>query len=848
MAFNAGAVIIRVLPDMKSFEAGIHASTRTLGQRIGALGSSLTRSVTLPLVAAGAAAVKLAVDFETSMGKIQGLVGVSAKQTKEWSKQLLELAREGPIGPRELAEALYFVASSGIAVEDSMSIVRESARAAAAGLGDTVEIADLLTSAINVYGIESLNAAEASDILVAAVREGKGEADEYAEALGRVLPVSNTLGVSFDQTAAAASALTLGGLDIYEAVTALRQVFNAFIKPSVAGKEALNELGTSIGEIRRKLRDEGTIETVEFLAEKLQLLGDPKFADLDRLGKIFPNIRGNVGFLNLVANLEHNKELFADLADSAGDADKAFNVVAETTEFKMKRALASLESTAIQFGNLLLPLVQNVATFFGEIADLFGSFSEDTRETILIFAGVAAAIGPVLMLLGRFMSPIGLIVLGLSAIATVVIKNWKHIVPVIQMVRDWIVSTWQSASRAFGPFIKALMEVVPSFEQIKAWAIIAWNAIVSGAKMIASFVMRFVVKPLVAAFNFLKPIAIAVYDWFVEYVVGAIIMVWDAAMRFWDFIKGDLLSVLEAIGAVIMENVWPALQNLWDAFKSLWSIIAPLATFIFNVFIDVWQTLWPVIKIVLGVIIAVVGWLIRLAARILGPVIRAIGQLIEWISQVIEWIAGFIGWLGSIIGVMVRVGKAIGRGFIRAWEVVKGAWGAAVGFFKRIWWAIESGLVAAANAIAGAFEWMINAVITGLNFLIDQFNKIPLFPNIGNIDKVNFSAFRVSFDNFVNQGGGGDAADSGRGRANGPRPNVELAAGGIVTRPTVALLGEGGPEAVIPLSRMRHGNEVMELRITNWETGQGYVRRLARSEVDDDNEYKNRLNRFGRAK
>lgn len=824
MAFDAGAVVIRVLPDMRSFEAAVHGSTRRLGQRIGAVGSSFTRGLTIPLVAAGAASVKLAVDFETAMGKIQGLVGVSQKQTKQWGQDILKLARDLPQGPQELAESLYFVASSGIAVGDALGVVKEAAQASAAGLGSTIDVADLLTSAVNVFGIETLSAAEAADVLVAAVREGKGEADEYAEALGRVLPVADLLGVTFDQTAAAASALTLGGLDIYESVTALRQTFNAFVKPSAAGRKELLKLGTSIEKVRVNLKKKGLIDTLIELRARLVNAGfgevfeeiekngvgsltelRDKFGEnADALGKIFPNIRGLVGFLSLTGdNVKHNKELFDDLADSVGDSDKAFKVVSETTEFKMKKALSSLKATAIQFGQLLLPVVQAVASFFGGIADFLGGISENGRKTILIFAGIAAAIGPILMLVGKLLTFNKWFLL-IAAAATFIIQNWKEIWkvigPTVMNIKNIVVSTWKRIQAAVGPVIDRIREMIPTLKQVREW--------------------------FVKAFAYAGEIAAKVGAALMKYVWPVLKGIWDVAVGLFNFFKDDVMRIWEALVQFIVGSLWPALKDLGMAFLNLWEFIKPVAK-------------------IIGAIIVII---IKLALMIIPELLAAFGWVIRIIAKVIHWVSVIIGWFGRLIGAVISVAKKIGHWFAAAWDAVKSAWNGAVGFFKRIWWAIESGLVAAANAIAGSFEWMINMVITGLNFLIRNFNKIPLFPDISEIDKVNFTTFRVSFDNFVGSTDRSGGVDKGEGRgskgATGPQP---LATGGIVTRPTLAMIGEKGPEAVIPLKRLGAGSEVYEMRITNWESGQGYVRKLARSEVDDDNEYQERVGRFRRA-
>ena len=107
-----------------------------------------------------------------------------------------------------------------------------SAKASAAGLGETKNIADLVTSAVNVYGKETLSAAGATDILVAGVREGKAEAAEFAMSLGRVIGDANELGVSFDEVTATVASLTRTGINAAESTTQLRAILKGLTRPS----------------------------------------------------------------------------------------------------------------------------------------------------------------------------------------------------------------------------------------------------------------------------------------------------------------------------------------------------------------------------------------------------------------------------------------------------------------------------------------------------------------------------------------------------------------------------------------------------------------------------------------
>jgi hypothetical protein len=92
------------------------------------------------------------------------------------------------------------------------------------------------------------------------------------------------------------------------------------------------------------------------------------------------------------------------------------------------------------------------------------------------------------------------------------------------------------------------------------------------------------------------------------------------------------------------------------------------------------------------------------------------------------------------------------------------------------------------NNIARNFEFMANSFITMINVVIKGINLIKPGKDIGTLGQISLGRI------------GGDGGDGGANPAG--LDYKAMATGGIVTSPTFALIGEAGPEAVIPLSKM----------------------------------------------
>jgi hypothetical protein len=110
--------------------------------------------------------------------------------------------------------------------------------------------------------------------------------------------------------------------------------------------------------------------------------------------------------------------------------------------------------------------------------------------------------------------------------------------------------------------------------------------------------------------------------------------------------------------------------------------------------------------------------------------------------------------------------------------------------YKKFEW-FRTGVNTVINTIIGVFEIWANAWIKVINTIIKGYNALPLLPDIGYINEISIG--RIG------------------GESNNPSRTMDiprLADGGIVSSPTLALIGEAGPEAVVPLDRMSTGGGI----------------------------------------
>lgn len=330
------------------------------------------------------------IEFESTLQKTVGLANVSQNAIGSLGKELLDLAPKIGVGPNELAKALYFVASAGISAANAMKVVKVSAQASEAGLGDVQIVADALTSAINAYGQANLSAVKAADIFVATVRAGKGEADAFAPSLGNVASVAASLKVRFSDVGAALAAITRLGVPAQTAAIELQQVFTNLLKTTPQAAKAFSSVGLSAGLLRKVFAGPGG------LLAGLKLIKERFQGNTEAMARAFPNIRALRGILALVGR--QSKEvagIFGDFSNTTGSLSTAISAVANTTKHKIDQMKAAVQSLGITLGAAFAPIATKIAVGVTKGAEQLRKFFEEvgrrhtfTAKVKVVFTGL----------------------------------------------------------------------------------------------------------------------------------------------------------------------------------------------------------------------------------------------------------------------------------------------------------------------------------------------------------------------------------------------------------------------------------------------------------------------------
>lgn len=413
----ASATIKKISGELAAFEGqlrGATAATERLslarvagqisatGSALASTGRTLTAGFSLPLAAAAAGLTKFAMDFDTSMTKVETLSGVAAGQAQKFREEIMRISPELGRGPRELADAMLVITSTGLRGAEAMEVLRESARASSLGLGETKDIARAVVAAMNAYGKENLSAAEATRQLFVAVREGGAEASEFAGTLGRVIGIAKSVGVSFAEATGFIATFTRLGVDASEATTALRGVLSTLLGETQEGVEALDRLGLTLEELRAIVREKGLHEAIIMLTQSFK-------GNEDALAAVFGNVRALAGVMGVAKEqADAYRAVVKQVATDTGGMEEAHRRAQESVGKQWEDFKAKVEATAIALGEKLIPRMREalddakpLVDALGKAGDAYGKLPDSIQKASLSLVALGVAAGPVLWIVGN---------------------------------------------------------------------------------------------------------------------------------------------------------------------------------------------------------------------------------------------------------------------------------------------------------------------------------------------------------------------------------------------------------------------------------------------------------------
>ena len=406
--------------DLSGFERAMKKASGKLkkfGKSVQRTGKSLTTGLTLPIIALGAAASKMSIEFDKSMTKVITLVGIADKEVNLMRDSVLELSDKTGIAAVDMAEGLYFLTSAGLRSANALETLEAVGKATASGLGDMESLSKVAAAAQNAYGVEVLTAADALDVFGGMVKSGMFEANELSQVLGGQMGLAATLGISMEELGAFIATYTKTTGDATSATTGLEGVMMSFAKITPKQEKALGKIDMSVEQLRKSLSEKGLQKTLIMMASKFKAAG----VDLSEFFSKSSSLKGVLGVLG--NQTETYIDILGELEESTFKVNDAFDRTSQMAGFQMTQSFTQLKNAGIQLGDTLAPVIIAIADNIKVLAEWFRGLSESQKENIVKWGLILAAIGPVLMIIGKMSLGISTLIPIIAKLGTFLLAN-----------------------------------------------------------------------------------------------------------------------------------------------------------------------------------------------------------------------------------------------------------------------------------------------------------------------------------------------------------------------------------------------------------------------------------------
>lgn len=413
MALQVGELFAALTVDQSAFNEGLSSAQNNLknvGDKMQEIGGTLTKTVTLPIVGIGAAAVLASANFEDSFNKVLTVADQTAVGIDDLKEGILEISNVTGESATTLNQAMYQMISATGDTASALGNVEVASKLAIAGFTDTESAVNGLTSVMNAFGLQGTDAMQnVADMMVVAQNTGKTTVAELAQSLFQVQGAAKAAGLGIDQMLAALAGMTSQGTPTSVATTQLRQLLVELTKAGSDARDTFEKLaGKSFNDF---IAQGGT------LSQALALMND----EATKTGVNFRDMFSSVEAANAAGMLigtgadKFTASLDA-MGQSAGAVDKAFDQMNQGSKDAMTDMMNSITNLGIAIGDILAPVVSDVANFISKIVIALSQMDPSLQKAIIAVAAVAAAIGPVILAIGFLLSSISSIITFLTPI------------------------------------------------------------------------------------------------------------------------------------------------------------------------------------------------------------------------------------------------------------------------------------------------------------------------------------------------------------------------------------------------------------------------------------------------
>lgn len=327
-----------------------------------------------------------AAQFETSTAMVATIADTSQKSLSSISKEVRTYSNETGEAASDMAEATYQAISASVNTADAAAFAGTATKLAVGGFTSATTAVDVLTTAINSYGLAASDATQLSDYLITTQNLGKTSVDQLAQSVGKVIPLASAYNVQMDNLSSAYAVLTANGIATAESGTYLKSMLNEL---GDTGSGVSEVLLNSTGKTFAQLMEQGYS-----LGDVMAMLGNAVDGDSTAFNAMWSSTEAGIGALSLFnAGADKYNSVLDSMRTSAGATEKAYSTMADTTDKSKQRMENAFNNLKISVGDVLNPALTQVYEGFTGVFAGMSDFVDEHPAVVAAISAIAVGVG-----------------------------------------------------------------------------------------------------------------------------------------------------------------------------------------------------------------------------------------------------------------------------------------------------------------------------------------------------------------------------------------------------------------------------------------------------------------------
>ena len=558
----------------------------SVSEKIGNVGAELTKKVTAPIAAVGAASLKAFTEVDEGMDTIVKKTGATGEALEEMQNIARDMATTIPTSFETAGAAVGEVNTRfGLMGDELSNLSTKFVQFADLNGTDVSASIDSIQAAMAAFNIESSKAGDVLDILNKAGQDSGISMDTLSNSLLSNATSLTEMGFSLESAAGLIANLEKNGVDSSAAMAGLKKAFANATADGKTMEEALAEL-------------ESTMQSADSNTQAYQ-------AALDLFGnKAGPQLAKAIQEGRL--SLDEASNAVTDYGDSVSKTFEATQDPVDQFTVNMNKLKLVGEDIVNSSAPLITDAMEKMAEVIQGVSDKWNSLNDGQKEAVIQFALVAAAIGPVLSVISG--------VIGTISTISSTIGSFVGFLPTIGAALSGVGAVITGTILpAIGAAVTAIIPVLPIIAAVAA-AIAAVILVVKNWGAITDWIS----EKWATLTAFLSEKTAEIQTFFTEHlgIIGELIAT-----------KIEIIKTVITAAVAIIQTVFTAFGETIKAIsEGDWSRIG-----------EIWSNAWAKIQMIIAqAIVKIVKSVMELGSKIKEGFMDIINSAKEWGSHLLQ--------------------------------------------------------------------------------------------------------------------------------------------------------------------------------------------------------------------